>query len=249
MIFRLLIAFCSLLALCGCTNEPNSDTPSGEISIARLKSLCKGDHYRIISDCSIRGIVVATDWLGELNKSAIMVDNSGALEVAIDSRNIAKVLPLYSEVEIVCSGLMLARIGGKIELGATPTADFPLANIDDDMIGRYIRIVSTNNEYTPIVKRFSEIGIADISAVIRFDNVRICDEEQGLTWCDKVDDKPVTTYRTLVDREGNSLAVRTLSTCKYALNQMPSKEISAIGAIDYSDNRYFLRIVNEWITE
>ena len=249
MIFRLLTTIFSLFLLFGCTNGDNGSLPTGEISIARLKSLCRGDHYRIVGDCSIRGIIVATDWMGELNKSAILVDSSGALEFAVDSRNISETLPLNSEVSINCNGLMLARVGGKIELGAPSTGDFPLANIDDKMIGRYITIISLGREYTPTVKQFSEIGVADICSVVRFDNVRICNEEQGLAWCDTVEGKPVTTYRTLIDREGNPFAVRTLGTCHYAGDHIPTKEISVIGAIDYSDNRYFLRIVNGWIIE
>ena len=77
--------------------------------------------------------------------------------------------------------------------------------------------------------------------------LRLSTEGEGLKWCDTVDGKPITTYRTFVDSEGNTLDIRTLSSCSYALEDIPQNEITVIGVIDYSDNRYFLRIVNKWI--
>ena len=246
MIFRILGIIYSLLLLISCSTTESATSQPKEVSIAYLKSLCQGDHYRIVNDYTVRGVVVATDWLGEMNKSAVIVDSSGGLEFAIDSRDINEHLPIYSEVEILCNGLMLARIGGKIELGAPPTGTFPLDNIGYEMFDRYIRVVGSCKDFVPVTKRFTDICADDISSIVRFDNVRICDEEHGLSWCNLENNKPVTTYRTLIDRDSNTFAVRTLGSCHYAAEKMPTKEISVVGVIDYSDNRYFLRIVNKW---
>lgn len=249
MIFRFLITIFSLVALCGCTNGSGNENtpPSGNISIAYLKSLCKGDHYNITSDYTISGVVVANDWLGECVKSIVVVDRSGGIEIAIDSSNIAVALPVFSEVEIFCNGLTLARVGGKIELGKPSKGEFPLANIEESKISHYISVLGVCEEFEPVRKRFSDISVADVSAVVRFDNIHICEEEQGLTWCDTIDEKPITTYRTFVDADGNRFAVRILSTCYYATDKVPTKEVSLTGVIDYSDNQYFLRIVNKAI--
>ena len=247
MILRLLILLFSTLLLLACSNGFEDNPSIQNISIAHLKSLCNGDHYRIVNDYIVRGVVVTTDWLGEMVQSAVIVDRSGGLEIAIDSHNVGNLLPIYSEVEVLCNGLMLARIGGKIEMGAPSTGNFPLANIDEEMVGRYIRIVGTNANFKPITKRFAEIGTADISAIVRFDNVRICKEEEGLLWCDIVDGEAVTTFRTFVDAQGERFALRTLPTCNYARERIPTKEVSVVGVIDYSDNRYFLRLVNKGI--
>ena len=244
MILRRLIVIISALLLCACS--PTSTPPqSGEVSIAYLKSLCKGEHFRISNNYTIRGVIAATDWLGELNKSAIIVDETGGLEFAIESYNIYDKLPIFSEVTINCNGLMLARIGSKIELGLPPTGDFPLDNIDDEMFDRYIRIIGSVTDFSAPTKQFSEISAEDIGNIVCFERVRICDEEQHLTWCDFEDGEPLTTIRTLVNREGERFEVRILATCHYAKEVMPIEEISVIGAIDYSDNRYFIRIVNK----
>lgn len=248
MIFRLTTILFSLLTLLACSDDCVNSTTQ-EVSIAYLKSLCKGDHYHITDNFSIHGVVVATDWLGEFYKSAVIVDKTGGLEFAIDSHNIKEHLPVYSEATILCNGLMLARIGGKVELGAPPTGDFPLDNIDDTMFDRYIRVVGLCEDFTPATKQFSEISLSDISAVVCFEDIRICAEEQGLAWCDTVEGKPITTYRTFIDNKGNTFAIRTLSDCIYATQAIPTNEITVIGVIDYSDNRYFLRIVNQSIIE
>ena len=246
-----ILLFISLLALsaCGHSSSSGENARSNEVSIAYLKSLCSGEHHRIVEELTIRGVVVGTGWLGELHNSAIIVDESGGIEVAIEATNLAYRLPIYAEVAISCNGLMLARIGSKIELGAVSSGDFPLANIDNEMFDKHIRIEGACDTFTPTTKRFSEIGVDDISNIFRFDNVQFVEEERGLLWCDLVENEPVMTYRTLVDAEGDTLHVRTLPSCQYAREKLPSNRRSVIGVIDNSDNRYFLKVVNKWFTE
>ena len=247
MISRLILTLISLLTLCACHIEP-SEQKATDVSIAYLKSLCVGSHYRINSDYRLRGVIIASEWLGELYNSIIIKDESGHLEVMVDVEDVATRLPIYSEVEICCNGLMLARVGGKIEMGLPSTSDFALDNINDEVVDNHIRIIGQNSEISPETKRFDDIDASDISSIVRFEDVRIACEE-GQRWCDTLDGEVVTTYRTLVDSEDNTFAIRILPTSHYALDEMPTDEISVIGAIDYADDRYFLTIVNGWITQ
>ena len=247
MISRLILTLISLLTLCACHIEP-SEQKATDVSIAYLKSLCVGSHYRINSDYRLRGVIIASEWLGELYNSIIIKDESGHLEVMVDVEDVATRLPIYSEVEIYCNGLMLARVGGKIEMGLPSTSDFALDNINDEVVDNHIRIIGQNSEISPETKRFDDIDASDISSIVRFEDVRIACEE-GQRWCDTLDGEVVTTYRTLVDSEDNTFAIRILPTSHYALDEMPTDEISVIGAIDYADDRYFLTIVNGWITQ
>lgn len=249
MIYRAIILLCSIIIATACHTPSNYTELSESVSIAQLKSLCKGDHHRIVEDITVQGVVVAGDWLGELHKSIIIADETGGLEIAIESQNISSIIPTFCRVAIQCNGLMLARVGGKIELGASPTGDFLLDNISEEMIERHIRIVERSCDILPATKQFSEIGSDDISRYVKFDHIRICDMERGLSWCDEVDDEYVTTIRTFIDSEGNTFAIQTLPTCKYAHEKIPENEISVAGVIDFSDNRYFLRIVNKSIIQ
>jgi hypothetical protein len=244
MILRLLAIAISLLLTISC-HEGGGVSRRKEISIAYLKSLCRGEHYLVVDDYRLRGVVVANSWLGEFPASVVVVDESGGVEISIESPNLDKELPICCEVEILCSGLMLARIGGKVALGARSDDDFPLANIDGELLSHYIRPTGRLCEFSPKVKHFDEICNDDISSLCRFDGVRICDEERGLKWCDTLDGELVTTYRTLVDADGNRFEVCTLPTCSYALEDIPQNEISVAGIVDYADNRHFIRIANK----
>ena len=249
MTLRQLIASISLLALTACSGGSTQGEEAEVISIAHLKSLCRGDHHRITKEYIVEGVLVANDTMGEFHKSIVVTDESGGIEIAIDSHDMAIELPVYAKVEIQCSGLMLARIGGKIALGADSNEEFPLANIDASMIGRYIRVVGYDHDFEVRTATFAQLDQSDISALLRFDGLHICEEERGLAWCDIIEDEAVTTFRTFVDSNGNTIAVRTLPTVIYALEEIPENEISVIAVVDYSDNRYFLRIANKWIIQ
>ena len=245
--FKLWVIAISLLLAVSC-QERGAVGGGEELSIARLKSLCSGDHYHIVDDYRLRGVVVAGGWYGEFPGCIVVADDSGGVEIYVESAELGAAELLNSEVEIHCSGLMLARIGGKVALGAPSTDDFPLASIGGEELMQHMRPTGRYCEYAPKSKRFADITADDISSMCIFDKVRICDEDRGLKWCDNVDDEAVTTYRTMVDAEGNRLEFCTLSTCDYALEDIPLNEISVVGVIDYSHNRYFIRIANKAFT-
>ena len=249
MILRLLATLFNLFILLSCGGN-GDEGGSRKVSIAHLKSLCVGEHHRIAEDCFIEGVVVTGDQLGEFRNSIVVVDRSGGLEVAIDDANISARYPIYTQIRIDCNGLVLARIGGKIELGASSTGDFPIEGIGAEWLDSRIQKVGICEDFTPRVGRWSEIGEEDISTLLRFEGLRISAEEQGLKWCDTDEEgKRITTDRTFIDGEGVKLIVRTLGTARYADEAIPTNEIAVIGVVDYSDDHYYLRIANEWIIQ
>lgn len=249
MISRLLIAICSVALLLGCNNSTEGKDEPQVLNIAHLISLCHDDHYRIVEECRLRCVVVANDLYGELYKSIIVGDKTGTLQINVDVRNYDECFPLYSEVDIYCCGLMLARVGHRIEMGAAPTGEYPLSNIEEAVVDRYIRRTGHRGTYTPTTRLIAEISPLDIGEIVTIEDVRIEEAESGMFWCDFVDGEAISTLRTLVDKRGMTLPLRTISTCLYAGERMPQNEISVTGMVDYSDDRYFLRILNKWITQ
>ena len=249
MISRLLIAICSVALLLGCNNSTEGKDEPQVLNIAHLVSLCHDDHYRIVEECRLRCVVVANDLYGELYKSIIVGDETGTLEINVDVRNYDECFPLYGEVDIYCCGLMLARVGRRIEMGAAPTGEYPLSNIEEAVVDRYIRRTGHRGTYAPTTKQIAEISPLDIGEIVTIEDVRIEEAESGMFWCDFVDGEAISTLRTLVDKRGMTLPLRTISTCLYAGERMPQNEISVTGMVDYSDDRYFLRILNKWITQ
>ena len=61
---RLAITIAALLLLLSCDKSSQLGYAGTEqVSIAYLKSLCRGDIYDIATDLTLSGTVIATDWL------------------------------------------------------------------------------------------------------------------------------------------------------------------------------------------
>lgn len=248
---RIALISAILLSICSCT--PQQTPPLQEyrkVTISELKEFYNGEPCIISDNICIECTVAGSDWLGELHKSAIVIDDTGGLELGIESTDITNTLPIYSDIVIYCGGLVLARMGGKMKLGTPPTGIYPVDNILDESFDHYIHVVRLNSDREVATKQIAELREKDIGSVVRFEGVRICDEERGVSWCDLDEEgEPITTTRTLVDGQGERLEVRIISTCEYGKELIPQKEIAVIGAIDYADDHYFLRILNKSITE
>lgn len=214
------------------------------VSIAYLKAMCHGERAIVADECYIEGVVVANDWLGEYPKRVVVVDDSGGLEINIEAEKIYTWLPIYSRVKLFCGGRTLARVGGNVVLGASPTGDFPIDNIPEWEARRSFNVVGVAEEFSFPTMRIADIGLADVSRAVRIDGLRVVDAELGLSWCDMVDGVTQTTMRTLVDREGNTIGVQTLASCAYGENKIPTTEFSVVGVVDAANGECFLRIIN-----
>ena len=238
---RLLLLPLVAVAVISCSKSADE---AREVSIAHLKAMCHGERAIVAEECYVEGVVVANDWLGEYPKSVVVVDDSGGLEIAIAAEKIYTWLPIYSRVKLFCGGRTLARIGGKVELGAAPTGDFPIDNIPEWEARRSFNVVGVAEEFSFPTMRIAEIGLADVSRAVRIDGLRVVDAESGLSWCDVVDGVTQTTMRTLIDREGNTIGVQTLSSCAYGEEKIPTTDFSVVGVVDAANGECFLRIIN-----
>lgn len=236
----------TLCLLSSCSN----DVARGEVhSIAYLKGLCRGTSCNIVEDVTIRGIVVANDWMGECYKSIIVADDSGGMEVAIDSYAIYELIPVYSEVEIFCNGLALSRVGGKLRLGLPSSEERYVENIPAAMVGRYIRIVGERlRDYTP--RRIDELCANDICTPVLIEQLRMAEGGGVLPWCDRDETGEfVTTTRTAIDASGQTIEVRTPAGAIYAGEKTPEGTFSLGGVPDYTGEKIFMRITNHCIIE
>ncbi len=88
------------------------------------------------------------------------------------------------------------------------------------------------------------IGPGLVDTRVRIDGVRFV--ESGATWCDTDPEtgRTVTTERTIVDEQGNTLAVRTLGSCSYAKEPLPEGRGSLYGVVDCFSGKYSLRVTN-----
>lgn len=226
---------------CDRSSALSHDDEASPHTIVYLRSLCKGPSVRIAQDVIVRGVVTANDIYGEFYKTLIIQDESGAIEIAADHPALSDDYPLYSEVVVHCNGLYLAEYGGKVQLGAKPDSEYGAGRIPQTELGRYIRKTADNMPLEAIAMTFGQVAIRHVGMYVRFDGVYFT--QQG-TWCDMDEnDRPQTTDREIADAAGERFIVRTLSTCIYAKEKLPSGEGSLYGIIDYFNGKYSLRII------
>ena len=245
-IFSFSLLLCLLLGAC---NEATSidlekeEEVSGLCSIAYLKAQASNGERVIDESLVIQGIVTSTDRLGEFNRQLIIEDESGAILINIELAELYRRYPIGSQLEIYCCGLRLRNYGGRIELGGE-TDLYQRYGLREEELDRYIRTLTpAASAPQPRAMTFETITAQEVACYVRFDNVQFT--ESGI-WCDE-DSTASDAYaseHTITDPAGNRFTVRTLATCHYAKEPLPSGKGSLYGIIDYFNGRYSLRVVN-----
>lgn len=244
----LLIIVATLLA-CSDSVARFDEAPHGVVTIAHLKSLAKSESYTITDDISIEGYVVANDLFGEYYKSIVISDESGGIEIAIDTNKTATQFPISARVVVYCSGLTIGDYGGRLTLGAAPAGHYTVDRISAKDISRYFLVdKSAPKAIGPTRLNINEITEKHIGNYIRLDDVTFA-SQAGMSWCDKepASGEYITTERTLYDHKGNALAVRTIAECRYRNEKIPSGYGVVCGIVEYFNGEYSLRIVNHMI--
>ena len=228
------------------SNGLGDEPVSGQISIAHLKTLARDNSTPILYDVTIEGYVAANDLYGEYYKSIVICDDSGGIEISLDSDDLAMVFPVAAHVVVHCNSLALGDYGGTLVLGAQPTGEFLVDRIAEQDIGRYFTIDTTN----PKMVEAEKISLADLSER-HINNVVVVEdvsfgEQAGLEWCERDAETGefVTTERTMSSRSGESIGVRILGSCRYASERIP-EGFGIVGAVvEHHDGVYLLRIIN-----
>lgn len=220
------------------------------LSVQALKERCSGSSVRIAEELVIRGSVVANDAYGEFEKTLVVEDETGGIEILVDLPDVACGYELGSPLTIFCNGLSLGDYGGKIQLGVPSGQTYPVARIPAELLARHLRRDTGKVcRRTPITLGFDELAYRHISRYVRFNGVRFAAEEQGLPFCqrDEQTGDLLPTDRHLVDAGNDTLHVRTLPGCEYANEPLPAGRGSVNGILDYFNGVYQLRIVNREI--
>ena len=248
---RIVTAIISFIILSACQDSAPSydERPHGIISIAHLKATATTEIYTITDDIAIEGYVVANDLFGEFYKSIVICDDSGGIEIAVDTRNTAVQFPISARVVVYCSGLTIGEYGGELTLGAIPAGSYTVDRIAEKDFLRYFLIDKESPKaIKPTVTAISEITPAHIGNYIRLNNVTFA-EQAGNTWCDidSTTGEYTTTERSVYDQTGREFTVRTIAECSYRNEKIPAGYGDLCGVVTYFNGNYSLRIVNHQI--
>lgn len=254
---RTIVVLCSLWLIVACSgatkpelsgNAGNDNPESGLVSIAYLKSRYNGLSTNIKYDVSIKGTVVANDLFGEFYKRLVLVDDSGGIEISIDRERLCADFPLYANVSVICNGLALGRVGGKVVLGAKPTGEYTTDRIADGDVSKYLYWQPGDTTMAvPRTVKIAELGVEHVSDYVLLESVRFADDEVECEWCNKDGEEYVDTERHIVDSDGNVLIVKIDAYCNYADEEIPAGCGALGGIVDYSGGKFSLRITNHEI--
>ena len=200
----------------------------------------------ITDDIYLSGVVVANDKLGELTKAIVVEDDSGGVVVEIDMDDVYQHYPLYSRVEIGCTGLWLGCIGPKLMLGAEPVGDYVVDRLPQSKIGNYISLLDDKND-TPThrQRRVAELEYRDMLCRVSVADLCLIPEEQTLRWadCDTLTGRYRTSLRHFC-QDGDTLRVVVDANCSYASEEISSKPLRLTGILDWYGGGPALRIID-----
>ena len=175
-------------------------TRTGNTSIAALKELLKTESVVEISeDVLIQGIVVANDRSGNFFRELILQDETGGIHVLVNLTSLYNFYPVGRELVIDCKGAFLGVDAGVTQLGGYTYEED--GNLElGEIIDYNTRILKGRvvGAPAPVVKSIDELGPADISTLVKLENVEFAARDLGLT------------YAVV---EGNRSANRTLESC------------------------------------
>lgn len=244
---RIALYISIVLLFVGCNDEDGVEHSYN--SIASLWSYVERGTMPLTEDIYLCGYVVANDKLNELRGAIVVADSSGGVVVEVDMEDVDRHFPLYSRVEVRCSGLWLANVGPKLLLGAEPASSSVVDDIPASMVGNYLSLLP-HNEDTPSLRtcNVAELGYRDILSRVVVSNLRLVDDEVGLCWTDldTLTGRRITTVRHLC-QDGDTLRVVVDGDCRYASEYIPATDLRLSGILDWYQADVALRIINHGI--
>ena len=243
---RRMLVYISLVVatlLPSCNREQGQYPTHGKVSIAYLQSIATERSIHISQDIYIEGCVVANDKLYEIEKGAVIADDSGGIELKIENDYINDIIPLFSHVKLRCSGLNIGREGARLVIGAKPTGEYVVDRLPSEEIFNYISFLSDDlTAPSSATIEIDEIDSRSVLRYVRFEDMKLCAEEQGAKWCDtdaENNNRYTTTVRHFV-RDRDTLRVVTSGECYYASEYIPTTRLTLIGIIDWYDDDFAL---------
>ena len=242
------IALYISIALMFVACEPlSTQSESGHVTIAELRSRARYETRSIESDIYVEGYVVANDKFNELECAIVIDDGTAGVELAIDSRTVNRCVPLFSFVRLRCSGLSICREGERVLLGAHPTGEYVVDRVAEDCLFNYINVVDAEGGApVPRSMTIAQLSGLDVLSYVTIYGLSVVDEDCGKHWCDVSEDDAtqyVTTLRHFTDGR-DTISILTSGFCDYASESIPSGRFSATGIVDWRDHDIALRLTS-----
>ncbi len=239
--------------------RPPMDVPAypagfeATMSIAELKQMYWQDQETYGTEIGklngkeiwIAGSVVSSTEAGNIYKTVVLQDESGAITIGIDTTNIETIYPMGVGMAVNVTGLCIGRYNGLVQLGQLQgtgvnritNAEFNPHTMLDFYSGRLDTATVTIPEMDAAAKT-TEGKIEWQSRLVRIDNVNFVEAGQPFT-------NGNTTSRNIVDSEGNRMIVYNSSYADFAYDLMPSGQGSVVGILSCYRSSWQLLLIDK----
>lgn len=212
------------------------DLPAATHTIAELKSLYRygSGGTNIAEDIVVHGVVATSDRKGNFYRTLSIQDETGGIELKMGMANLSLLYRQGTEVAVLCQNLTLGQYGEMVNLGFPSNQEnYETAYVPDLMVpkvmiaGRYVGI-------EPVDLTIVEISKSRANTLIRLSDVQFLESELGQTYADPVNKNNVSAVnRTLTDKNGNTIVVRTSSYAAFAGKKLPEGSGSIVALLTY----------------
>ena len=226
--------------------EAQEKLPLPTHTIRQLKELYKPGGVVITKPIVISAVIISDDSEGNLYKTCYIEDETGGMELKFALGNLSSLYPQGTRVRLLCQDLKLGRYGGQINLGYPSKDDKYETGFYPELLVPRSLLKEGRSEVTPLPLLVSGISKQHAGRLIRLDGVQFLASELGQTYADpQGKEKNRNVNRTLVDRQGSKVTVRTSSYAKFAGRTLPQGSGSVTALLTYFGETPQLLILRE----
>lgn len=249
------LAFLFIIGVSACVDlEYDSPPPGGldpnlpvNTTIAELKAMhTPGAFEEITDDVIISGIVISDDEAGNFFKQLVIADETGGIEIRIEMTDMHNVFPVGRKVYVKAKGLWLGDYNDLIQLGAGwDQSENELIRLPESLVDKYIIGATYGNPVVPKTLTIDQLTLADVSTLVRLENVQFVSADAGETWADAVLQE--TLNREIEDCAKRRLIVRTSGFARFAPDLTPEGNGSMVGVLGVyrGDFQFTIRDVDD----
>ncbi len=219
-------------------------TPNG--TIADLKALYQSGEFTTISqDLIVGGVVTMDDQSGNYYKTIVIQDATAGIEIKINAFDLFQDFGVGREVFLKCKNLVISDYFGLIQIGGGTYTDtngnLRLGGIEEANVSTHVIAGQSGQTVTPLVKNIDQIGMDDVSKLVRIQAAQLTDADAGKTYADAVGKFSVNL--NIEDCDDNTILLRTSGYADFAGQNTPNGNgtITGILAIYNGDFQLFIR--------
>jgi len=194
----------------------------------------------------VSAVMASDDSEGNLYKSCFIQDETGGIELKFAMGSLSTLYPQGSRVLLLCQGLTLGAYGGQIGLGyRSSDPKYETAFYPEKLVPLALHRLGAE-ELQPRTLTIDQLSKQYASTLVRIEGVQFVSSELGQTYASPEQKTKVSNVnRTLTDRSGKTLIVRTSSYAKFAGKTLPEGSGSIVALLTYFRDTPQLLILRE----